>query len=181
MPTSLSHAIAGAALAALYPRAGPVTRLWVAGALCAVVPDGDIVSVWLGIPWGHVLGHRGITHSLAFAVVLAAVVTATVFRGRAWDGRRGLVWLFLFVATASHGVLDSMTNGGSGVAFLAPFDDTRYVAPWRPIPVSPISIRRFMSQWGIAILRTEALVIWLPAAGLAGLGALLRRRARRGP
>ena len=38
---------------------------------------------------------------------------------------------------ASHGVLDALTDGGSGVAFLAPFDDTRYFFPWRPIRVSP--------------------------------------------
>ena len=39
---------------------------------------------------------------------------------------------------ASHGVLDALTDGGPGVAFLAPFDDTRYFFPWRPIRVSPL-------------------------------------------
>ncbi len=48
------------------------------------------------------------------------------------------VWLFLFVATISHGILDALTDGGLGVAFFAPFVNTRYFFPWTPIKVSPI-------------------------------------------
>jgi len=138
-------------------------------------PDLDVISVWLGVPWGHVLGHRGITHSLAFATVLAAAVTLTLL-SRA--GERARLWLILFVATASHGVLDAMTNGGSGIAFLAPFDDTRYFLPWRPIPVSPIGVSRFLSSRGLHVIQAEVLLIWLPA--LAVVAVALALRARRG-
>jgi inner membrane protein len=123
-----------------------------------------------------VLGHRGITHSLAFAAVLAALVVALGFRGPRWTGRRPTLWLLLFLATASHGVLDAMTNGGSGIAFFAPFDDTRYFFPWRPIPVSPISLDRFLSERGLRVLQGEMLWVWLPAGLLVGLGTLARRR-----
>src|SRR5215831_7502105 len=57
-------------------------------------------------------------------------------RGAAGIGRFAL-FAYLFLATASHGVLDAMTNGGLGVAFFSPFDTTRYFLPWRPIRVSP--------------------------------------------
>ena len=179
MTTIFSHALAGATLGTVFPLPARPARHLVAGALCAVIPDADVVAFWFGVPWGHVLGHRGITHSLSFAAVLAAVVVGSAFRGWTWEGRRGTVWLFLFLATASHGVLDAMTDGGPGVAFLAPFDDTRYVLPWQPIPVSPISLERFVSARGRRVLEAEALWIGLPAAVLAVAGTALRARRRR--
>lgn len=85
----------------------------------------------------------------------------------------------LFLAAASHGILDAMTDG-SGVAFFAPFDDTRYFLPWRPIPVSPMSPGQFFSRRGVAIMQAETLLLWLPAAVLAMVAAGLggRRRGR---
>ena len=135
-----------------------------------------MVVHWLGVPWSHASGHRGISHSLAFAAVLAALLSVTMFRGPGWSGRRGGLWLVLFLATASHGVLDSMTNDGPGVALLAPFDGTRYFLPWRPIPVSPISPSRVFTQRGLDIVQTEILLIWIPTAVLTIGGAALRGR-----
>jgi len=77
------------------------------------------------------------------------------------------LWTYFFVATASHGFLDAMTNGGLGVAFFSPFDNTRYFLPWRPIVVSPISVNRFFSERGLAVLQSELLWIWIPAGLLA--------------
>jgi inner membrane protein len=176
MPTVFSHAIAGAALSAMFRLPAGPPRPWLAAALCAVLPDADVIGLSFGVPWGHVLGHRGITHSLAFAAVLAALVLVLAFRGSRWTGRRGTLWLLLFLATASHGLLDAMTNGGSGIAFFAPFDDTRYFFPWQPIRVSPISIERFLSERGLRVLQSEILWVWLPAAALVAGAALVRRR-----
>jgi inner membrane protein len=178
MPTVFSHAVTGLAIATIGRAPGSFRRLALVGMLCAAAPDLDVVGVWLGIPWGHVLGHRGITHSLAFAALLAAVLTTTVFRGPTASGRRARLWLALFLATASHGLLDAMTNGGPGVAFFAPLDGTRYFLPWRPIPVSPLSVSRFFTQRGVTIMQAEILLIWLPAAVLAVAGAGLRGRRR---
>jgi inner membrane protein len=55
-----------------------------------------------------------------------------------------------------------MTNGGLGVAFLSPLDTHRYFLPWRPIPVSPIGISAFFSEYGLVILGAEILLVWLP-------------------
>jgi len=50
--------------------------IWGLGALCAVVPDLDVVSFLFGLPPdGHILGHHGLSHSLLFAAVLASIVT----------------------------------------------------------------------------------------------------------
>ena len=173
MPSVFSHAVAGAALGTLFRRPGPPARFWLAGAAGAAVPDLDVIGRWFGIPWGHVLGHRGITHSIAFAAALAALVAWSL----AGPGRRGMLWLFVFVATASHGVLDAMTDSGSGVAFFAPVDATRYFLPWRPIPVSPIGFR-FFGEYGREVFEQELLIVWLPSAVLAALA--WAGRARRG-
>jgi inner membrane protein len=180
MSTVFSHAVVGLAISAAAPAAGARARLAVAAAACAVVPDVDVVTLWMGVRWGHVLGHRGLTHSLLFAAVLAALVVILVFRGRT-RGRGYLrLWLVLFVATASHGILDAMTDGGIGVAFLAPWDRTRYFLPWRPFPVSPIGIGRFFGERGLDIIRAEVVLIWVPAAVLLLAAVGLRWRRRRG-
>ena len=175
MPSGFSHAFAGVALGALFRRPVPPARFWLAGAACAAAPDLDVIGLWFGVPWGSMLGHRGITHSLAFAVTLGGVVTAWLFRAREWDGHRGRVWLYLSLATASHGVLDAMNTALTGVALFAPFDDTRYFLPWRPIPVSPFGLR-FFSARGFVVFQAELLMIWLPMAALAGLAWAARRR-----
>jgi hypothetical protein len=43
------------------------------------------------------------------------------------------LFAYLFLATASDGVLDAMTNDGLGVAYFSPFDNRRYFLPWPPI------------------------------------------------
>ena len=79
------------------------------------------------------------------------------------------------MATASHGFLDAMTDGGLGIAFFSPFDNDRYFLPWRPIHVAPIGISRFFTTRGLAVMRSEFLWIWVPAAALAISAWLLRR------
>ena len=41
--------------------------LWM-GAICTIVPDFDVIGFAFGVSYGDVLGHRGFTHSLLFAV-----------------------------------------------------------------------------------------------------------------
>jgi inner membrane protein len=179
VPTVFSHAIAAAAITTALGRPGWPRRVWLAAILCAVAPDADVVAFWYGMPWGHVLGHRGITHSLPFAALLGAAVAWLAFRGPAWQGRRGALWALLFVVTASHGALDALTDGGSGIAFLAPFDDTRHFLPWQPISVSPISIERFLSERGLQVLQSEAYWVWLPSAIVVAAALLGRTRRLR--
>jgi len=83
--------------------------------------------------------------------------------------------LYFFVVTASHVVLDAITDGGRGIAFFAPLDTTRYFFPWRPVHVSPISIRAFFSNRGLQILRSELVFIWLPTTLLWAAVRVCRR------
>lgn len=173
-----AHVLVAVAIGKVHARTGLPARFWWLSALCSVLPDADIIGFVLGIPYGHPLGHRGLTHSLPFALLVGLAVATTAFpehpRGsRAWWA---LVAHFSLV-TASHGVLDALTDGGLGVAFFAPFDDGRYFFPWRPVKVSPIGLAEFFTPYGLEVLRSEALWIWLPA-GLLVLGALTVRRVR---
>jgi inner membrane protein len=175
VPTPFGHLavpLLGRALAGgeRVPRA-----LLAAGCLAAVVPDADIVAFSLGIEYSHPFGHRGFSHSLLFAFLVAAA--ATLALGRAPGLRTGSVFLFVFLCGASHGVLDAFTNGGLGVAFFAPFSNERYFFPVQPIQVASLHPARIFSAHGVRVLETELLWIWLPTAALAA--AAVARRSRR--
>ena len=175
MATIFSHAVAAVGLAALFPRRIVPTRVWVTGAIFAMLPDADVLSFRLGISYGDVLGHRGFTHSLVFAAALAATGAFALFPRRVGHAHRALVWAYLFLATASHGILDAMTNGGRGVAFFAPFENGRHFFSFTPIEVSPIGISRFFSARGAEVLLNEMLWIWLPSAIVLIAAWLFRR------
>jgi len=166
MASALSHAVTGLSLGTLFPARRLPRRWWLLGMTCAVVPDVDVIGFHFGIHYGDLLGHRGITHSLAFAVVLSMTIAVCVPPKTLQGTSRRILALFLFIATASHGVLDAMTNGGLGVAFFAPFSSARYFLPFRPIEVSPISVTAFFSGRGVEVLKSEFVWIWVPCAGL---------------
>jgi len=177
--SSLSHAVAALGIGAFFYRPDIPKRVWLIGAACSVLPDIDVIGFHFGVRYGDFWGHRGFTHSLFFAAVLAGAVALLGFRSGLPSMGRGALWSYLFLATASHGVLDAMTDGGLGVAFFSPFDNRRYFLPSRPIRVSPIGIDRFFTPRGIAVLESEFLWIWIPSA-LAIVSALLFRRRPAG-
>ena len=132
------------------------------GIFCAVIPDADIISFKFGIPYESFWGHRGFTHSLTFAILLALLITILFFNRQLKEGSWFNLFLFFFLCTASHGFLDAMTNGGLGVAFFSPWNNTRYFLPWRPIKVSPLNAGSFFSDWGIQVLWSELVYIGIP-------------------
>ena len=160
VPTPLSHAAVGYALGVWAPRGLPVRREWLAAAACAALPDIDV----LGAP---LVAHRGITHSLLFALV-AAVVVAIVFFPRNGSLSRSSVMIVLGLALLSHSCLDALSSYSFGVEFFAPFSDQRYRFLWTPLGDPGGRLSRQLLQ--------EALVVLLPAVLLGWLG-LKRHRA----
>jgi len=202
LASALSHAVAALSLGTCFYRPSTPKRVWLAGALCSILPDLDVIALHFGIRYGDFWGHRGFTHSLLFAACLATLVAIPMlYEGCHPEPSRALpavsghrvvangdegsashspsasassflstgawLWTYLFLATASHGLLDAMTDGGLGVAFFSPFNNDRYFLPWRPIRVSPIGISRFFSDRGLEVLASELLWIWLPSVLLA--------------
>jgi inner membrane protein len=177
MASVFSHAVAALGIGAcLYQPRAP-KRVWVVGALCSILPDLDVMGFRFGIQYGDFWGHRGFTHSLLCAALLASFVVLVAFRQAVPGLGRFALWTYFFLTTASHGFLDAMTDGGLGVAFFSPFNNTRYFLPWTPIRVSPIGIARFFSHRGLEAVESELLWISLPAALLGVSAWLIRRRA----
>jgi len=163
MPTAVGHALFASALGAGFRARPAVTAV---AAFCAVAPDLDVLAFRFGVPYEAPLGHRGFSHSLVFAALSGLAATFAmrmIFRG---DPRSAFVPTFalLTLATASHGVFDALTDGGLGVAFFSPFDNTRHFLPWRPIAVSPLALARFFSERGLAVIASEA--VWIGAPSL---------------
>jgi inner membrane protein len=173
----ISHAVAAVGIGACFYKPDIPKRIWVAGALCSIIPDLDVIGFRFGIHYGDFLGHRGFTHSLLFAALLTTV-TAWIVLFRADVAKFSQWWLvlYLFLATASHGILDAMTDGGLGVAFFSPFNNDRYFLPWRPIRVSPIGVSRFFSSHGYAVLKSEFIWIWVPTILLIAIAWAFRSR-----
>ena len=140
-------------------------KLVLTGICLSILPDADIVAFNYGIPYEHMFGHRGFTHSLFFALIMAGILSRVLFSSL----KRMSVFIYLFLCSASHGILDAMTTGGRGIAFFAPFSDERYFFPWRIIQVSPLRARQFFSDWGLEVIKSELVWIGLPCLVLFAL------------
>jgi len=177
LPTVFTHAlVAGSLGQAGKPGWRSNWRFWYLAVLCSILPDVDIVGFKFGIRYGDLWGHRGMTHSLLFAAIVAVIMA---FRFGMPGRERRKLMLLLFIITASHGVLDAMTNGGLGVAFFSPFNTQRYFFPWTPIEVSPIGAGGFFSARGSDVIWSEIVWIWGPALVLGAIIWALQRVGHR--
>jgi inner membrane protein len=137
----------GAALVTLAPSMG-------AWALLSMLPDADVMGFSFGIPYTSVWGHRGVTHSFAFALMVGTAAALAARRRRAPALPTGIL---AALVVSSHGLLDTLTDGGRGIALLWPFTDRRYFAPWHPIPVSPIGLG-LLTRFGMRVALHEMLL-----------------------
>lgn len=180
MASAFSHAIASVAIGKASFIKKVDWKFWLLGMFCAVIPDADSIGFALGVPYNSMWGHRGITHSFLFVALLAAAVMFTAYRTEKPGSKYWwALFAFFFLSTASHPVLDAMTTGGLGVAFFAPFNNTRYFFPFRPIKVSPISVVRFFTNKGLQILLSEFLWVWIPSFIVIGVVQLVKRVTSR--
>jgi inner membrane protein len=179
VPSAFSHALVGASLTSFLPRRSRPVWAPLALACLAAAPDLDVVAFGLGIPYGHALGHRGLTHSVFFAAFVGAA--SLPFWRRAVPDRAGLGAILTFGAVASHGFLDTFTDSGLGVGLLIPLDERRFFAPWRPILTSPLSASAFLSTRAVPILINETVWVGIPTALLLLVIATARRAARKTP
>lgn len=152
---SIGHLAVGAALGAIYSRktgSNPSVAI-VTFATLAVAPDLDLVTAAFGVTPGTPLSHRGITHSIPFALAIAALV-ALIARTR---GRRLLAGVVTFGSLASHGLLDTMSQLGNGPMMLWPFTTQNYEFLWRPIP-GVLSSSHYLTLQAVPTLALETLM-----------------------
>jgi inner membrane protein len=161
MPTIITHPAVALATVPLLKGIQKKPLAVVFGMLLSILPDIDVVAFKAGIPYGHMFGHRGFSHSILFAFLVSLLVAFAVKQSKL--SKNLLVWLYLFICAVSHGLLDAITNGGLGVGFFIPFSSERYFFEYRPIKVSTLSFDRFINGKGPAVLQNEFLYIWIPA------------------
>jgi inner membrane protein len=159
MPTVFTHPAIPLAIGLGLGKDVIPTPLLISGIAVSVLPDLDVLAFRYGILYTSNFGHRGFSHSLLFALILA-LLGACAFRYFQTSFRRA--FLFLFLAAVSHGILDAFTNGGLGIAFLWPLSTERFFAPMQVIQVSPIGISRFLSLRGVSVLISEIIWVWIP-------------------
>lgn len=153
---SVGHVIVGLAAGRLWAgreaSISPLAQAMLGFSALSLLPDADVVSFVLGVPYAHAFGHRGASHSVAFAAGVGGVIGLLA---RALGHAQPLRLAALCAAVVmSHPLLDAMTTGGLGVAWAWPWSAERAFLPWRPIPVSPIGAG-FLSERGLKVALTE--------------------------
>ena len=128
---------------------GKYYRVWCIVLALSVAPDADFLG-WIFLP-AHTfsrwfVSHRGITHSVGAAVLVASLVWLPT---RHWAGSKLLWWLLLIGSIGQHGLVD-WANGETPVLL------------WWPLPVNsgmsdlklvPLLHRNSFSELGYGVLR----------------------------
>ncbi len=174
MPTFFSHPAVAFSTITFLKGVRSKFAIVLVGVFLTVLPDADVIGFKFGIPYQHMLGHRGLSHSIIFSLVLSIVFVIFLRQSRA----RGniIVWLYLFICGVSHGLLDALTNGGLGVGFFMPFSEKRYFFDYRPIEVSTLSFTRFINGQGLEVMQSELIFIWLPAIFIFIAGYIVMKK-----
>ncbi len=108
MPSIITHAAVPLALWCAADRGRIPPRLLAAGVIAAMLPDADVLAFALHIPYADAFGHRGASHSLLFAFVLAAVAAVLAFFGS------GRPWSALLCQPRLAPTEEAMARSGSG-------------------------------------------------------------------
>lgn len=155
---SIGHVAVGMAAARAWvgkdASRGALVRAMIAFSVLSMWPDADVIAFSFGIPYSAPWGHRGATHSLFLALLVTLAVVA-IARRRGAEPRR--TFLAVAFVAVSHGLLDTLTDGGLGCALLWPFSTERFFAPVTPIPVAPIG-RHMFSPRGLYVVMCELLL-----------------------
>lgn len=145
---SFAHVAVGVAAGRVEGSPQSLWRPMLALSAMSLAPDLDVWAFKLGVAYEHPWGHRGATHSLVFALLVALLAYALT--------RRVRTSMLVGFVVMTHPLLDALTDGGLGVALLWPFSSKRYFAPWQPIPVAPIGIG-MLSKRGAYVMTVELL------------------------
>ncbi|HRG68059.1 MAG TPA: metal-dependent hydrolase [Saprospiraceae bacterium] len=156
MPSAIGHAIFAISLSPFRPYKNKLLPSLILAMVCSTFPDLDVIGFEAGIPYSSLMGHRGFTHAIFFAILTGILVSYLFFNEQCKTYLdRIQISFFFFIITISHGLLDAMTDGGLGVGFFIPFYNERFFFSYRPIPVSSMHIEAFFTNVGFSILKQE--------------------------
>ena len=101
MASAFSHAIVAWAIGKAVPMRELTTPTLAVGMACSILPDLDVVGFHFGIQYGDLWGHRGLSHSILFAVVLSGVLVTLGYRKRTAAAKL-VLFTYFFLSTASR-------------------------------------------------------------------------------
>ena len=156
MPSLFGHLVGGYAAGTIL-RVTPGKRFMLLALGCSILPDLDVLTFAVGIPYESIWGHRGFSHSILFAIVAGSLLAGIFFRSQR-PVYHALAFSFLLIL---HAILDAFTTGGLGCGFFIPWDNTRYFLPWQVIKVSPFGLG-LLTERGLHVLYSEFFWIGLP-------------------
>jgi len=172
MASAFGHIISALGIGSVFPKKVMKPKVILIGMVSAALPDIDVMSNYFGIFGLDQLGHRGVTHSLFFAIIWSFVLLIIFHRK---NQAKRVLFFFYFICTASHGIIDGLTNGGDGIAYFAPFSSYRTHLPFELIEVSPLGLKNFFTGRGIEVLQSEFIWIALPSLTIFLLSNLIRK------
>ena len=121
---TLTHIVVGACIGevALGKQLGKRALLF--GAVAQSIPDVDFIAAFWLPPAENLIAHRGLTHSIFFALLFAPVVgSAMKWAHRNWPVSLGKWIIFFLIQIFSHDFIDAFNAYGTG--WFEPFNDTR--------------------------------------------------------
>jgi inner membrane protein len=178
VPTPITHMVAGIAVATTVRPHPTPRRFWLLAAFCAAIPDIDIIWSPYGISTDDMWGHRGITHSIPVAIVIAGLAARVGFAGTQWRGFRLRFWLAFALAGVSHGLLDSLTQFAGWVALFAPFTAQRFYIPFQVVSWYGPPFRTDSVGALVRMMGAEVVDIWLPSLVIFATALAWQRRSR---
>jgi len=129
---SITQAVLGAAVGEATAGKKAGNKAIIAGAIAGTVPDLDVVFRFFTDTVTNLHIHRGLSHSLFFAVIFAPVLGFLFSKLFKKAGVRTKTWTLLsFLGMSTHSLLDVFTSYGTGL--FEPFSE------WR-IAISSIGI-----------------------------------------
>lgn len=177
MPTIFSHAITAIPISLGFAEKINKRKLIILSIIFSILPDLDGIGFQFGIKYNSLFGHRGFSHSLFFILIASIVfIFLTSSEIKLKSKKALLLFLNFFTIGALHIMLDSMTNGGLGVALFSPFSNQRFFLPWRPIEVSAILPQYFFQLDGLAVIKFELLYLVLPSILISLLIIFLKKK-----
>ena len=175
MPTIVSHSLIGIFASKIF-KISNKPKFWVLSIICPALPDIDMIGYYLGIPYDHLFGHRGISHSIFFALLIGFVVYFLFFRKENLSRSKSLIiFIYFSFITMSHGLLDMLTDATHGIPFFAPLDNTRYFFPYRPINAPSLDVEYFLREQLLEVLVGEVILISISVVGLVLFNLLLKK------
>ncbi len=122
---TLTHIVLGACIGEATGGKILGRKAMVAGALAQSIPDIDFLAYFWLNKTQNLLGHRGFTHSILFAIMVVVVMTLAtkkIFHKRKFDWRHGL--MLFGINVFCHLFIDAFN--AYGVGWLEPFNHHRF-------------------------------------------------------